>query len=117
VVVLIASAVFVGFLGTKFSTSNEPEVVSEASSNEFAADEDPKPQTKPAARLRGTFETTRSTQVYGGPSENAPLIANIGPGMKLNVVGSSDGWLEVRSKHGRPPGFIRQEAAVRIGQN
>ncbi|HEY7219655.1 MAG TPA: hypothetical protein VH985_14815 [Candidatus Binatia bacterium] len=117
VVVLIAGAAFVGFLGTQFSTSNEPAVAPEPSANEFAADEDPKPQAKPAPRLRGTFETIRSTQVYGGPSENAALIANIGPGMKLNVINSSDGWLEVRSKHGRPPGFIRQEAAVRIGQN
>jgi hypothetical protein len=45
------------------------------------------------------------------------LIASIGPGMKLNVVDSSNGWLEIRSKHGRPPGFIRQEAAIKIGQN
>ena len=117
VIVLIASAVFVGLLGTQFSTSTEPGVAPEPSANEFAADEDPKPQTKAAPRLRGTFETIRSAQVYGGPSENAALIANIGPGMKLNVINSSDGWLEVRSKHGRPPGFIRQDAAVRIGQN
>jgi regulator of replication initiation timing len=117
VVVLIASAVFVGLLGTQFSTSTEPGVAPEPSANEFAADEDPKPQTKAAPHLRGTFETIRSAQVYGGPSENAALIANIGPGMKLNVINSSDGWLEVRSKHGRPPGFIRQDAAVRIGQN
>jgi chromosome segregation ATPase len=117
VIALIASAVFVGVLGTQFLTSNELAVAPEASSDEFAADENPKPQTKPAPSLRGTFETIRATQVYGGPSENAPLIANIGPGMKLNVVGSSDGWLEIRSRHGRPPGFIRQEAAVRIGQN
>ena len=117
VVVLIASAAFVGFLGTQFSTSNEPAVAPEPSANEFAADEDPKTQAKPAPRLRGTFQTIRSTEVYTGPSENAALIANIGPGMKLNVISSSDGWLEVRSKHGRPPGFIRQEAAVRIGQN
>jgi len=44
------------------------------------------------------------------------VVGNIGPGTKLNVVDSSDGWLEIRSKHGRPPGFVRQDAAVRIGQ-
>jgi hypothetical protein len=37
--------------------------------------------------------------------------------MKINVVDSRDGWLEIRSKHGRPPGFVRQTAAVRIDQN
>jgi hypothetical protein len=76
-----------------------------------------KPPIKAAPRLRGAFQTVRPTQVFSGPSENSALIANIGQGMKLNVVDSRDGWLEIRSKHGRPPGFVRQEAAVRIGSN
>jgi hypothetical protein len=33
------------------------------------------------------------------------------------VVDSRNGWLEIRSKHGRPPGFIQKTAAIRIGQN
>jgi hypothetical protein len=69
-----------------------------------------------APRLRGTFKTTRPTEIYSGPSENSALIASVGPGMKINVVSSRDGWLEIRSKHGRPPGFIRQEAAERMEQ-
>jgi predicted nucleic acid-binding Zn-ribbon protein len=73
-----------------------------------------RPKETAAPRLRGTFKTTRSTQIYSGPSENSALIASVGPGMKINVVSSHDGWLEIRSKHGRPPGFIRQEAAERI---
>jgi len=117
IVIVIASIVAMGILGTRFLMSKESAVPPETSSDEYTADPISTPQTKSASRLRGTFETVRSTRVYGGPSENSPLIANIGPGMKLNVVNSSDGWLEVRSKHGRPPGFIRQEAAVRIGQN
>jgi hypothetical protein len=63
---------------------------------------------------QGTFKITRSTQVYSEPSDTSRLIANIKPGMKINVVDSRDGWLEIRSKHGRPPGFVRQAAAVRI---
>jgi chromosome segregation ATPase len=121
VIVVIAGAAAMGLLGTPFSTSKEVVVAAPAtSSDEYAAEPvEPvsKPQPKAAPRVRGTFETVRATQVYGGPSENSPLIASIGAGMKLNVVNSSNGWLEVRSKHGRPPGFIRQEAAVRIGQN
>jgi hypothetical protein len=37
--------------------------------------------------------------------------------MKINVIDSHDGWLEIRSKHGRPSGFVRQAATVRIDQN
>lgn len=117
VVVAIAGAVAMGFLGSSNSTSKEAAVALKTNSDEYTAGAVSEPEIKKAARLRGTYETVRPTQVYGGPSENSALIANIGAGMKLNVVDSSDGWLEVRSKHGRPPGFIRQEATVRIGQN
>jgi chromosome segregation ATPase len=120
VIVVIAGAAAMGLLGTPFSTSKDVAVAPATSSDEYTAEPvEPvsKPKPKPAPRVRGTFETVRATQVYGGPSENSPLIASIGPGMKLNVVDSSNGWLEIRSKHGRPPGFIRQEAAVKIGQN
>jgi hypothetical protein len=121
VVVLITSAIVVSLLGmqsrTQSLTSNEAAAARESSSNEFAVDEDPKALPQPAPRLQGIFETTRSTQVYGAPSKNARVVGNIGPRTKLNVVDSSDGWLEVRSKHGRPPGFVLQDAAVRIGQN
>jgi chromosome segregation ATPase len=120
VIVLIAGAAAMGLLGTPFSTSKEVAVAPTTSSDEDTAEPvEPvsKPKPKAAPRVRGTFETVRATQVYGGPSENSALIASIGPGMKLNVVDSSNGWLEIRSKHGRPPGFIRQEAAVKIGQN
>jgi myosin heavy subunit len=76
------------------------------------------PQTSAAkpARLQGIFKVTRPTQVYSRPSEASSRIASVGPGMTINVVDSREGWLEIRSKHGRPPGFIRQEAAVRVGQ-
>lgn len=82
-----------------------------ASENELVRQ---KPGLHPSPRLQGAFKTTRPTEVYSRPSKNSQLVANIGPGMKLNVVDSHDGWLEIRSKHGRPPGFVRQEAAVRI---
>ena len=67
--------------------------------------------------VQGTFEITRPTQVYSGPSDTSLLIANIEPGMKINVVDSRDGWLEISSKHGRPSGFVRQAAAMRIARN
>jgi uncharacterized protein YgiM (DUF1202 family) len=64
-------------------------------------------------RVSGTFTTTRRTQVYSEPTEASSLITNIEAGTKIHVVDSRDGWLEIRSKHGRPPGFIRQNAAVK----
>jgi len=116
-VVVIAGAVITGVLGTKFSASKEVAVAPETSFQEYTVEPVSKPQKKPAPRLQGTFETVRPTQVYDGPSENSALIADIGAGMKLNVVDSGSGWLEIRSRHGRSPGFVRQEAAVRIARN
>jgi vacuolar-type H+-ATPase subunit I/STV1 len=72
---------------------------------------------KASPRLAGTFEITRPTRVYSGPSEISLLIYNAEPGMKINVVDSHDGWLKIRSGQGRRSGFIRQESAVRIAQN
>jgi chromosome segregation ATPase len=74
-------------------------------------------EPRPAPRLRGSFETIRPTPIYSGPSENSALVGKIPAATKINVVDSRDGWLEVRSKHGRAPGFVREEAAKRIGQN
>ena len=70
-----------------------------------------------APRIRGTFQTVRPAHVFSEPSENSALVAEIGKGVKLSVVGSRNGWLEIHSKHGRPPGFMRQEEAIRIGSN
>jgi hypothetical protein len=80
------------------------------SSPPAGANESPKQIRK---RVQGTYRITRSTQVYSEPSDTSELIANIKPGIKINVVDSRNGWLEIRSKHGRPPGFVRQAAAVK----
>ena len=133
-IVVITGAVATGVLETKFSAPKgaavspktsfrgysapkEVAVAPETRFQDYIVEAVSKPQRKPAPRLRGTFETVRPTQVYSGPSENSAFIADIGAGMKLTVVDSSYGWLEIRSKHGRPPGFVRQEATVRIAQN
>ena len=130
--IAIAAAVAVGVLNTssnELSGSKEvavaPETVSIEQSIPIEAPSETLKRPSPALgenefskqmrkRIQGTFEITRLTQVYSGPSDTSPLIANIEPGMKINVVDSHDGWLEIRSKHGRPSGFVRQAAAVRI---
>lgn len=73
--------------------------------------------TKPASNNWESYEVIQSTRVFSAPRGDSQLIANIEPGTQVNVVDSRDGWLEIRSKHGRPPGFIQKTAAVRIGQN
>jgi hypothetical protein len=131
----IVATVAVGVLNTssnKPSGSKEPAVAPEIvsideskpieaasktlkrSSSASEANEIPKPIRK---RAQGTYKITRATQIYSEPSDTSQLIANVKPGMKINVVDSRNGWLEIRSKHGRPPGFVRQAAAVRIDQN
>jgi predicted nucleic acid-binding Zn-ribbon protein len=65
-----------------------------------------------------TYEITQPSRVYAAPNELSQLIGEIEPGVRVNVVNARDGWLEIHSKHGRPPGFIRREGAARIaGRN
>jgi hypothetical protein len=72
--------------------------------------------TRSAALLEGAFETIHQTELFNGPSEDSALIGTLPAGMKINVISSRDGWLEVRSKHGTS-GFVRQDAAVRINSD
>src|SRR5262245_13922935 len=133
--IAIMATVAVGVLNTSSngpSGSKEPAVAPETVSIEqsipIEAGSKALKRSSPAAggneipkqiqrRVQGTYKITRSTEVYSEPSDTSRLIVNIKPGMKINVVDSRDGWLEIRSKHGRPPGFVRQTAAVRIDQN
>jgi TolA-binding protein len=58
------------------------------------------------------YQTVRSTSVFEEPSASSRKVGSIANGTKVRVVGSTDDWLEVRSKQGRPPGFIRRDDAV-----
>jgi cytoskeletal protein RodZ len=62
----------------------------------------------------GVYETTQATTVYESPSSGGRVISQIGRGTRINVVGSSGDWLEVRSNRGNPPGFVRADAARQI---
>jgi hypothetical protein len=79
------------------------------------SDENPAPKTL-AAKKRlpsgASYEVVRSTRVFSEPNESSRPLARIEAGMEINVIGARDGWLEVRSRHGRPPGFIRKDTAV-----
>jgi uncharacterized coiled-coil protein SlyX len=55
------------------------------------------------------YETNRITSVYKEPSEFSRKVATITEGTIVTVVGTSGEWLQIRSRHGNPPGFIRRE--------
>ena len=77
------------------------------------------PLPQPAAARRtaapGVYETTRPTSVYADPSSASPVISKIDSGTRINVVSSAGGWLEVRSRRGNPPGYVRSDDARLIG--
>lgn len=60
----------------------------------------------------GTYETIRSTTVHEEPSASSRILTRIAKGTRMEVVRSSGDWLEVRSKHGNPPGFVRADDAM-----
>ena len=67
--------------------------------------------------VAGTYEITHPSRVYAGPTELSQAMGDIEPGVRVNVVGAKNGWLEIHSKHGRPPGFIRKEGARVLARN
>ena len=80
----------------------------------------PPPVPQPAAPRRaadaGVYETTRSTTVYEDPSSSSRVVSQISKGTRINVVSSTGDWLEVRSKRGNPPGFVRADDARLVGR-
>ena len=64
-----------------------------------------------------TYETVRSTPVYEEPANSARVVAQIAKGTQIAVVDSSGGWLEIRSKHGKPSGFIRADDAMFVSRS
>ena len=70
-------------------------------------------KTNRAQSVWGAYTVVKSMPVYSGPTEESALITNLDPGTQVNVVAARRGWYEIRSKTGRPPGFIRQEGVSR----
>jgi hypothetical protein len=77
----------------------------------------PQPVAARRTGVPGAYETTRATSVYENPSSAARVISQIGPGTRINVVNSTGDWLEVRSKHGNPPGYVRSGDARVIARS
>jgi uncharacterized coiled-coil protein SlyX len=78
---------------------------------------EPLAQTTPSAPARraaepGVYETIRATSVYKDPSVSSRVLSQVSKGTRVNVVRSVGEWLEVRSKLGNPPGFLRLDDAM-----
>ena len=65
----------------------------------------------------GIYEVLRATTVFEGPSGSSRVLANIPAGTRVSVVNSNGDWLEVHSKSGNPPGFIRRDDASFVGKS
>jgi cytoskeletal protein RodZ len=85
-----------------------------------SSDPAPPVQSAPAPARRvaepGVYETSRATTVYEEPTASSRVITQIARGTHVTVVRGVGEWLEVRSKHGNPPGFIRADDAMLVGR-
>jgi len=79
---------------------------------------DPVPPIASARRAAepGIYETIRATSVHEDPSGSSRVLRQIAKGTRVNVVRSVGDWLEVVSKQGNPPGFIRWDDAMYVSR-
>jgi zinc ribbon protein/SH3 domain-containing protein len=106
-------------------TVEEPKVPGETSDSNLASTGQPSlPESAPQAAVEasksmpassssrrtasaGIYEILRTTTVFAEPSGSSRTVATIPQGTRVTVVGANGEWLEVTSKSGKPPGFIR----------
>ncbi len=77
----------------------------------------PAPAPAPRRAIEpGLYETVRSTAVHEEPLASSRVVSRISSGTQLTVVRGVGEWLEVRSKYGNPPGFVRADDAMLVGR-
>ena len=59
----------------------------------------------------GLYEIIRPTTVFEGPDRSSRILSRISGGTEITAVRAVGDWLEIRSKHGNPPGFIHSDDA------
>jgi hypothetical protein len=76
------------------------------------------PAPAPSAARRsadaGLYETVRPTTVFEEPATSGRILSRINKGTQVIVVRSGSEWLEIRSNHGNPAGFIRADDATLV---
>jgi len=65
----------------------------------------------------GTYESARAASVYEAPASSSKIVTQISKGTQLTVVRSVGDWVEIRSKHGNPPGYIRVDDVAPISRS
>ena len=100
----------------RLNASRTPAVRRTASRAPGTAGSPSAPVTAGRTAAPGVYETIRATSVYEGPSSASRVISQIDSGTRVNVVNSTSGWLEVRSKRGNPPGYVRSDDARQIAR-
>ena len=65
----------------------------------------------------GTYETMRLASVYEGPANSSRIVTQIAKGTQVTVVRAIGTWLEIRSQHGNPPGFVRLDDVALINRS
>jgi len=60
------------------------------------------------------YKVLYATFVYDEARNDGIKVLRLAEGTKVNVVEDQGDWLKIRSKHGRPDGFIRKEDTVPI---
>ena len=72
-----------------------------------------RPSSKRRRELKaGIYRVRYPTTVHSEPREDSSTVAEIRKDTRVNVVGVEGDWLEIRSKHGRPPGFIKKVSVM-----
>ena len=94
-----------------------------AASRPAARSADPLPASPPASPMPtrraaepGIYQTLRSTPVYEAPSNSSRVLTQVERATRVTVIGSVGDWLEVRSRYGNPPGFIRADDAMFVAR-
>jgi len=91
---------------------NERLASSRAAATQRRADSLAAPPSPARARRAiepGNYETMRAAPVYEKPAGSARVVMRIAKGTQVTVVRSIGEWLEIRSKHDNPPGFLRAD--------
>jgi N-acetylmuramoyl-L-alanine amidase len=71
------------------------------------------PSRSSAPPAQGAYTTIADTYVREGPGLHYKAVSKIENGKEVDVVGVQGDWLEVQSRHGRPPGYIEKRYADR----
>jgi hypothetical protein len=64
----------------------------------------------------GVYETVRPTTVFEQPDISSRIVTRISKATEVTVVRTVGEWVEVRSKHGNPPGFVRADDVALAGR-